>query len=56
MPTLTVRSAPEPSHVERIIAYTTGEVIRIGCRCAIGHDHTYDDWLSRFDRIDAGNG
>ncbi|CAM5485413.1 hypothetical protein [Leifsonia shinshuensis] len=35
-------------HVERMLAPTSGEWVRIGCDCPIGEDHTYADWVARF--------
>jgi hypothetical protein len=36
-------------HIERVLGVKTGQWVLISCECPIGEDHTYSDWLSRFD-------
>lgn len=45
-------------HVERYASTKGGDPLLVGCECAIGHDHTYADWLDRFrpPRGDASEG
>ncbi|WP_348788776.1 hypothetical protein [Leifsonia sp. NPDC080035] len=32
-------------HSEIYVSRATGETIRVRCRCAVGHDHTFAEWM-----------
>lgn len=32
-------------HSEIYASRATGELIRVRCGCAVGHDHTFADWM-----------
>lgn len=42
-----VASIPGSNHVETTVSMMTGGTIRIFCDCALGRDHTYEEWVAR---------
>lgn len=38
---------PAQPHLETYVNSQTGELISVGCVCAIGESHSYADWQAR---------